>query len=282
MPNTYTVLSTSLEEDLLPLTLLLRSKGLPHQIFEEGGQQVLAVFEESHVQPVRDLYRAWRAGEVRIEVQPGEQPAALRSRLQWRQSPVSVAVALLCIAVFLLMSFGSRPWLSLLGFLPVQFVHGQPVFSAMGAEYWRLVTPVFLHFGWLHIAFNLLWFWEFGARLERVLGKLNYLGILLVIAAVSNFSQFLASGPSLFGGLSGVVYGLLGFCAVAPRIQPAWQVAPPTPVLLFMIGWLVVCMSGLVEAAGFGAIANAAHLGGLLAGAALGGLFAALSRSLRA
>jgi GlpG protein len=48
--------------------------------------------------------------------------------------------------------------------------------------------------------------------------------------------------------------------------------------MLFMVGWLIVCLVGLVEVLGFGAIANAAHLGGLLCGAVLGGLFGGLSR----
>ena len=48
--------------------------------------------------------------------------------------------------------------------------------------------------------------------------------------------------------------------------------------MLFMIGWLVVCIVGLVEVLGFGAIANAAHVGGLVAGALLGGAFGLLSR----
>ncbi len=278
MPKTYTVLSTSLEEDLLPLTALLRSRGLPHQVFEEGGQQVLAVFDESHVEPVQALYRAWRDGEVRIEMQPGSPATVLRNRLQWKQSPVSVAVVLICIAVFMLMPFAPGKWIGALSFLPLQALGGDAGLGAMGGQYWRLLTPVFLHFGWLHIAFNLLWFWEFGARLERLTGRWNYLGILLVIAVVGNFSQFLASGAAPFGGMSGVVYGLLGFCAVAPKLQPAWPITPPKPVLVFMLGWLVVCMSGLVEAVGFGAIANAAHFGGLVAGALLGVVFAGLSR----
>jgi GlpG protein len=48
--------------------------------------------------------------------------------------------------------------------------------------------------------------------------------------------------------------------------------------MLFMVGWLVACMTGMVEVLGFGAIANAAHVGGLLCGAVLGGAFGALSR----
>jgi GlpG protein len=48
--------------------------------------------------------------------------------------------------------------------------------------------------------------------------------------------------------------------------------------MIFMVGWLVACMSGLVEVLGFGAIANAAHLGGLLCGAVVGVVFGGFSR----
>jgi GlpG protein len=74
-----------------------------------------------------------------------------------------------------------------------------------------------------------------------------------------------------------VVYGLLGFSWVAPLFQPAWRIQPAPALMLFMVGWLVVCMVGLVEVLGFGAIANAAHLGGLICGAVLGALFGMVS-----
>ena len=95
---------------------------------------------------------------------------------------------------------------------------------------------------------------------------------------VSNVSQFAFGGAGLFGGMSGVVYGLLGFSWVAPLQQPGWRIQPSTPIMLFMVGWLVLCMAGMVEVLGFGAVANAAHAGGLLCGAVLGGVFGALSR----
>ena len=65
---------------------------------------------------------------------------------------------------------------------------------------------------------------------------------------------------------------------LAPILQPRWAIQPAPAIMLFMIGWLVACLVGLVEVLGFGSIANAAHLGGLLSGAALGALFGALSR----
>jgi len=70
----------------------------------------------------------------------------------------------------------------------------------------------------------------------------------------------------------------LGFSWVAPMLQPSWRIQPSKGIMLFMVGWLVVCMVGVVEVLGFGAIANAAHVGGLLCGAVLGFLFGGLSR----
>ena len=158
------------------------------------------------------------------------------------------------------------------------FGDNQGLFQAIDGQYWRLITPAFLHFGWLHIVFNCLWLWDLGRRVEQVMGHLNMFMLFLVIAVVSNASQFEFGGGGLFGGMSGVVYGLLGFSWVAPQLQPAWPIQPPKAIMIFMVGWLVVCMSGMVEVLGFGAIANAAHLGGLLCGAVVGAVFAGFSR----
>ena len=48
--------------------------------------------------------------------------------------------------------------------------------------------------------------------------------------------------------------------------------------MLLMVGWLVLCVLGVVEVLGFGAIANAAHVGGLFSGGALGAVFGLAAR----
>lgn len=279
MANSYNVLQVPLEEDLLPLTALLRSRGVPHRIYEEHGRQVLAVFDQQHVQPVTSLYQAWRKGDVTIEAGPARPTAVTGSRFPWRQAPVTAVFGLCSIALFLAFLVGApQQWITWLSFTPFEIRAGQLHFLPMGEQYWRLITPVFLHFGWLHITFNTLWLWELGSRVERVTGSLNTLGLLLVIALISNVCQYQFGGPGLFGGMSGVVYGLLGFSWVAPLVQPRWVIQPAKPIMLFMVGWLFLCLFGVVEILGFGAIANAAHLGGLLSGAALGAGFGLLSR----
>ena len=265
----------------MPLSALLRQRGVVHRIFEEGGAQVLEVQGgEQQAQQVVSLYRAWRSGEVQIELteQRATPVNAGRSGL-WRQVPITTLLVVLSIAGFLLVYLGAP--LALLGqftFTPFDVVDGQLRFGSMGQEYWRLLTPAFLHFGWLHIVFNCLWLWELGTRVERVTGSTNMLGLFVVIALVSNASQYLFGGPGLFGGMSGVVYGLLGFTWVAPLLQPRWAIQPTPAIMLFMIGWLLACLVGLVEVLGFGAIANAAHLGGLICGALLGLMLGLMSR----
>ncbi len=279
MPELYTALSVDVEEDLLPLSALLHQRGVAHRVFEEGGRQVLKVQRRDQAPQVAALYEAWRRGEVNIEVRRGRPAVGMPGAVQWQRAPVTLALIALSVCGFLLLYLGAPPgWLSLLTFQPFELAGGRPVFEEMQGQYWRLVTPAFLHFGWLHIVFNALWLWELGSRVERVMGHLNMVLLFLVIAAVSNSSQYLFGGPGLFGGMSGVVYGLLGFAWVAPLLQPRWPIQPARGIMLFMVGWLLVCMAGLVEVLGFGAVANAAHLGGLVCGALLGGAFGLLFR----
>ena len=272
-------LSVPVDEDLLPLSALLHQRGLQHRIFEQDGRQVVMVADDETAHVVTALYRAWRDGEVRIELK--QQPRQRRQVpfMAWRFAPVTLVLIGLSIGGFLLLLLQAPiEWLALLTFTPFTLENGQPMFGHMGGEYWRLVTPVFLHFGWLHIVFNCLWLWELGSRVERVMGSVNMIGLFLVIALVSNSAQYLFGGPGIFGGMSGVVYGLLGYAWVAGQLQPRWAFQPAPAIMLFMVGWLVVCMVGLVEVLGFGAVANAAHLGGLLAGGALGAIFGLASR----
>jgi GlpG protein len=280
MTFAHTALSVGVEEDLLPLSAVLNQRGVAHRVFEERGQQVLKVTSPEAVMQVQNLYQAWRSGDVKIEVTKSSRMPA-RSPAQWlRVAPVTAVLILLSVAGFLLIYLQlPLTMLSHFTFSPFVVTGDSISFGEMGGQYWRLVTPAFLHFGWLHIVFNSLWLWELGARVERVMGGLNMVGLFLVIAMVSNACQYLFGGPSLFGGMSGVVYGLLGFSWAGAKIQPAWQIAPPTGIMLFMVGWLVVCMLGVVEVLGFGAIANAAHVGGLVSGTLLGAVFAFSSRS---
>ena len=143
-------------------------------------------------------------------------------------------------------------------------------------QWWRLVTPVFIHFGWLHLILNMAWLWALGGIVERLWGVSALVALVLVIGVVSNLSQYLVSGPG-FGGMSGVLYGLLGYLWMHGRFNPRSGADPGRPVVVMMLVWLVLCWIGALEAVAGIRIANTAHTTGLVAGLAPGYLIARIS-----
>jgi GlpG protein len=134
-------------------------------------------------------------------------------------------------------------------------------------QWWRLITPIFLHFGLFHVLFNSLWMWDLGRKLELMQGKLNFIFFVVSTAIFSNYAQYYWTGTSNFGGMSGVVYALVGFIAVRQRLAPHPLLQVPNAIIGFMLFWLVLCMTGVVDYFIAGSVANAAHLGGFIAGA---------------
>lgn len=279
----FTALQLDISEDLQPLSAVLYQRGVAHRIYEESGHQVLKVDRENQIDEVVALYKGWRSGEFRIErvdVAPESADESVEGRRSrsLQEARVTIVLMILCLIGFGLWYFRQYEWLELLTFSSLTATAANSPAEALSGEYWRLITPAFLHLGWLHIVFNSLWLWELGAKLERQIGSINVFLLFCTIAVVSNVGQFLFGGPGLFGGMSGVVYGLLGFSWMGPQIQSNWRFQPPRPIMIFMVGWLLFCMTGFTEVVGLGAVANAAHLGGLIIGLLLGAAFATLSR----
>jgi len=137
--------------------------------------------------------------------------------------------------------------------------------EVMQGQVWRLVTPIFIHFGLMHLAFNLIMTWQLGELLERRFGALRFSGLVLVLAVSSNLAQYYYAGPA-FGGLSGVLYGLFGYFWIASKLDPlfGYQINPGAVKMLliwFVLGW--VNFFGLL---GSIQVANMAHTGGLVMG----------------
>ena len=134
------------------------------------------------------------------------------------------------------------------------------------SHWWRLITPMFIHFSFAHLAFNCLWIYILGEKIEKIDGSFVFFCLVIFSAIFSNSLQFFWSNSSLFGGLSGVIYALIGFCMVNEMDSPYGRYDIPPGLYLFMIIWLVLGFLGIVEMFGFGAVANFAHLGGLISG----------------
>ncbi|SDS08724.1 GlpG protein [Halopseudomonas litoralis] len=268
-----------LDEDLSQLTHFLRRQGVPHRITEERGRQVIWTRDEVDAEIVRGVY-AQGVPESTASQRPSGGGARLR--LAWQQMlrliPVTMAVLLITAVVAVITRLGSElQTIALFTFTPITPTGYIAAVPDM-AQWWRLIAPMFLHFGWMHLAFNALWYWELGRRIELRSGAWWLLGLTVLFALVSNTAQWLFGGPAIFGGLSGVLYGLLGYCWLYQLLAPNVHFALPKGVVVMMLGWLVLCLSGVVTLLGFGAIANAAHVGGLVIGCLCGAVAGGLQR----
>ena len=281
--SSVAVLRLPLSVDLSGFVKLLQRMQVPHRVSEEAGEQVLWV-PETISDDVRVLYQRFPAGDPDQQLDIPEQAPVTRPSFvqQLRHSPVTALVLLASIIVGAVTLLGENlqamAWLTFLPFrIMGEYIQFTPLADSLASgQWWRLVTPMLIHFGILHLAMNGMWYWELGRRIEARQGSINLLGLTLLFSLVSNYAQYAYGGPSLFGGLSGVLYGLLGHCWIFQLLSPNPAYRLPRGVLVMMLVWLVLCMSGLVSMIGFGEIANAAHVGGLVIGCLtglLGGLY---------
>lgn len=128
----------------------------------------------------------------------------------------------------------------------------------------RLFTPVFMHFGFEHLIFNLLSLWFLGNKLETYLGRNLYVLFILLVAALSNVAQLVVSGP-LFGGFSGVVYGMLGAAGFFQFVVRG-NIQVPKGFYVLAIIWLGMGLLQVFALLGMAQMANTAHVAGLIAG----------------
>lgn len=196
---------------------------------------------------------------------------------QIRQVPVVISLLILGVAGAFIVRFfsGLLHWFTFQDF-QLSAAKGIYILPADVAfergEYWRLLTPAFLHFGLLHLVFNSLWVWEFGRRMERLAGRTSFILIVLAITIGANLGQYLWEPNQIFGGLSGLVYGLLGYVWVRNSIAPHPLLRVPPGIVSIMLIWLLICWLGVVDLFMQGGVANGAHIVGLIIGMVFGGL----------
>ena len=133
------------------------------------------------------------------------------------------------------------------------------LFEIQNGEIWRLVTPIFLHFGLIHLFFNLMWLKDLGRIVEDKVNTVGMILFVVLVAIFSNFLQYAFTGPN-FGGMSGVVYALLAL-NFRMKGMGVTELAPGKSDLYLMTIWFFVCLTGW-----FGPVANMAHAGGLFLG----------------
>jgi len=269
--------------DLSSFSSLLFQAGVIHRINESGNLQILFVRSEEEKTAVQAIYQRYVEGELQLPQVNSRQiePRSMLANILTKLMKTPLVVVVLCLNVmFFPITMGSEvgefnSWFQTFTFLEFKQVGNELYFSNLEYtlsthQYWRLLTPMFLHFGWLHIVFNLLWVWEIGKRIEKHSGASVLLMVVLASSLGANFMQYWLAGVGLFGGMSGVVFGLLGFALCWHLYMRAPYFGLPKGIYIFMLGYLVLGFTGAIDLLGLGSLANGAHLGGLLAGLGIG------------
>jgi rhomboid protease GluP len=179
--------------------------------------------------------------------------------------PVTMTLLIACVAVFLLeLATGATRNMAVLVYLGA-IVHG----LLADGEYYRLVTAMFLHGGFLHLFLNMWALYQLGMIFEAMFGSWRFLLTYFVagIAASVVSSIFIPVGvPGV--GASGAIFGILGALIVSIKRSPLWRGREWTRILTRQLSvW-----AGINILIGFSVpgIDNAAHIGGFVAGLILG------------
>lgn len=271
-----------LSQNLEPLLKRLEQLGVAHNVVTDGARQSLWIENPDHIPIVDELLqqlaRPRRTSDPWFDQAPREARASSKSsgslKAIFKTFPVTMYSILLSVigALVVYVDQGMGLNYSLIGALTFQPLTApySPLQSFLDGQFWRPITPIFLHFGFTHLAFNGMCLWLFGARIERLLGAGRLIGVILLTALVSNAAQYLWAGPHIFGGMSGVAFGLAGFVWVRHQFRPHPLTELPGVLVFMMLLSLFLGISGALDSLVGGSIANAAHLGGLLSGAILG------------
>ncbi len=244
---------------------------------EEAGQ-LLGLFEENPEHPDfgAAMREARRRRKVAKEAKKHDRHKVMDRRAVWptmdRASFGRLTLALIVISVVVGLASQLGEDLTHIRLLLISEYIGGFLLEVTSGQVWRLVTPMFIHFGVLHLLFNMLWLKDLGGMIERVHGTLKLALMVLAISAAANLAQYLMAGPR-FGGMSGVVYGLLGYIWIRGKMDPGCGLFLHKSTWLMMLIWYGACWTGLM-----GPIANWAHTAGLLMGLAWGAAAAKIAR----
>jgi membrane associated rhomboid family serine protease len=180
-----------------------------------------------------------------------------------RRAVIAYSLFALNIIIFILMEFAGGSMNP-----PTTLAFGaKSNYEIDSGEFWRFITPIFLHIGPLHLAFNSYALWIVGPQVEKLYGASRFLllYVLTGIAGVAASYWYHPLDPS--AGASGAIFGLFGVLLVfsfryRKTIPSFFSKALGKGILLtvginLVIGWMIPQVD------------NSAHLGGLIAGALL-------------
>src|SRR5436190_534133 len=180
-----------------------------------------------------------------------------------RRAVIAYSLFALNIIVFVVMEFAGGSMNE-----TTMFAFGvKSNFEINNGEIWRFVTPIFLHFGLLHIAFNSYALWIVGPQVEKLYGASRFLFLYVMTGIAGVAASYLYHPDSPSAGASGAIFGLFGVLLVFSfkyrKTIPAFFSKALGKGILLTVGINLVIGYMIPQ------VDNSAHLGGLIAGGLL-------------
>ncbi|WP_409296557.1 rhomboid family intramembrane serine protease [Peribacillus sp. SCS-26] len=175
--------------------------------------------------------------------------------------PAAAFLVIINVSVYLLISLPIFP-----ASVIFKSMYGVNLYIVEG-DYWRLISPVFLHGTFSHLVFNSISLIILAPFIERTLGSWRFLVIYLVSGAGGNAATYFAEPPTFtHTGASGAVFGLLGFYLAVICFKKDWLSSQNSRMLLTLsvIGITMTFLQPQINIWG--------HIGGLLSGFGLSSL----------
>jgi GlpG protein len=283
--HVYAAMQLPSDLDLRGFSEFLKSRDIQHRISLVGVEQVIWV--EPHIDQAQlvSYFQQWQRESRSAGSQPSQtttlNSAFNRLRVNAARFPLTIALVIANLVAFplgLAASNGEHGEFFQNMMLVAFEIRGDRIYFADLAytldsgQYWRLLSPMLIHFGWLHLTFNLLWVWEIGRRIEFLHGASMFVLLTLFSGLLANLGQYWLTGASLFGGMSGVLFGFIGYCMVWDTFSTGRRFGIVRSIYIGMLVFLVIGFTGVFDSLGLGNLANGAHLGGLIAGVVTAGV----------
>lgn len=226
----------------------------------ESGQQALAAYEQN---PFDKKYQLASQAAETAERQRRRDEAKAAKRIHGRDRILSksnvapLTLSLIAISVVVTLAVWAMP--SVFDWLAIDLMDAGLV-EVRAGQVWRLITPIFVHMGPMHLLFNMLWLYDLGTMVEKRQGMRTLALLVVVIGVASNLGQYWRFGPG-FGGMSGVLYGLFGYIWLRGECDPSSGLGLSTSTVWMMLIWFFLCLFQLI-----GNVANGTHVVGLILG----------------
>lgn len=273
------------EASALTFSDFLYVQGIHNQVEHENDGWGIWIHSEDEIDKARDLLKGYlgnpndprfhkhsrRASQLKEQEVKEEQVAKEktfdRTTLFKSTTPYGVGpltILLMAVTVGISGLVFTNPNAQIHELLRISNYPGRELREVMAGEFWRLFTPALLHGGPVHLFFNMWCLFFLGSMIEGRQNSRSLLALVLVTGILSNLAQWFFRGP-YFVGMSGVVYGLLGYIWMKGKFDPSSGLFLQQQTVFIMLIWFFVCWFGWVPN-----IANYAHTGGLVVGMAWG------------